>query len=286
MKNLFLTSCLAFATFTFAAAQATVDTVEIYSQAMKKTLKAAVTTPSSYSTETKSYPVIYLLHGGSGAFSDWHKQVTKPGLVNQLADQYDLIIVTPGVGPASYYYDSPILDSVRYETYMIRELIPFVDQNYRTLAQKDSRAITGLSMGGHGAMMLSAKHPELFVAAGTMSGVMNIDTDMWIVPNEFRNLRKNGQKQMLGSINYQAPKFNPYTVVGLADKIHENGIALIIDCGVDDFLIHTNRQLREILLWNKTPHEYIERPGAHTWTYWTEALPVHLLFFDRYLKRN
>ncbi|OYX09133.1 MAG: esterase, partial [Algoriphagus sp. 32-45-6] len=205
MKNLFLTSCLAFATFTFAAAQATVDTVEIYSQAMKKTLKAAVTTPSSYSTETKSYPVIYLLHGGSGAFSDWHQKVTEPGLVNRLADQYNLIIVTPGVGPASYYYDSPMMDSVRYETYMISELIPFVDKNYRTLAQKESRAITGLSMGGHGAMMLSAKHPELFVAAGTMSGVMNIDTDMWIVPEEFRNLRKEGQKQMLGDINYHAP---------------------------------------------------------------------------------
>ena len=286
MKNLFLSAALLVATIFSASGQGKVDTVSVYSKAMQKNLKAAVTTPSSYSSTNKSYPVLYLLHGGSGAFSDWHKQVTKPGLVNQLADQYDLIIVTPGVGPASYYYDSPLMDSVRYETYMIEELIPFVDKNYRTLAQKESRAITGLSMGGHGAMMLSAKHPELFVAAGTMSGVMNIDTDMWIVPDEFRNLRKEGQKQMLGSINYHAPTFNPYTVVGLADKIHENGLALIIDCGVDDFLIHTNRQLREILLWNKTPHEYIERPGAHTWQYWTDALPVHLLFFDRYLKRN
>lgn len=90
---------------------------------------------------------------------------------------------------------------------------------------------------------------------------------------------------MLGDINYHAPTFNSYTIVGLAEKIHKNNLALIIDCGVDDFLIHTNRQLRDILLWNKTPHEYIERPGAHTWEYWTEALPVHFLFFDRYLKR-
>lgn len=286
MKHLLLISALLFSSLQFATAQAQVDTIQIYSQAMKKSLKAAITTPPSYSESNKSYPVLYLLHGGSGAFSDWHQKVTKPGLVNELAEQYDLIIVTPGVGPASYYYDSPLMDSVKYQTYMIKELIPFVDQNYRTLAQKESRAITGLSMGGHGAMMLSAQYPELFVAAGTMSGVMNIDTDLWIVPEEFRNLRKEGQRQMLGAINYQAPNFNPYTVVGLAGKIHENGLALIIDCGVDDFLIHTNRQLREILLWNKTPHEYIERPGAHTWQYWTEALPVHLLFFDRYLKRD
>jgi S-formylglutathione hydrolase FrmB len=63
-----------------------------------------------------------------------------------------------------------------------------------------------------------------------------------------------------------------------------NGISLIIDCGVDDFLIETNRQMHQLLLENGTSHEYIERPGAHTWTYLTEALPVHLLFFDKYLK--
>lgn len=286
MKSFFQVAFVFFLGANIALAQAKVDTVEVYSKAMNKTLKAAVTTPTSYSTCTKSYPVIYLLHGGSGSFSDWHQKVTEPGLVNRLADQYDWIVVTPGVGPSSYYFDSPILDSVRYETYMTEELIPFVDKNYRTLAKKESRAITGLSMGGHGAMMLSAKHPELFVAAGTMSGVMNIDTDMWIVPEDFRTLRKEGQKQMLGSINYKAPHFNPFTIVGLADQIHRNNLAIIIDCGVDDFLIHTNRQLRDILLWNKTPHEYIERPGAHTWQYWTEALPVHFLFFERYLKRN
>ena len=266
--------------------QAKVDTISVFSAAMQKSLKAAVTLPSTYQSGNQSYPVLYLLHGGSGAFDDWHKKVTEPGLVNRLSDQYNLIIVTPGVGPASYYYDSPLMDSVRYETYMIEELIPFVDKNYRTLAQKESRAITGLSMGGHGAIMLSAKHPELFVAAGSMSGVMNIDTRMWTVPEDFRKLRQEGQKQMLGEINYNAPDFNSYTAVGLARKIHENGLALIIDCGVDDFLIHTNRQLRSILLWNQTPHDYIERPGAHTWTYWTESLPVHLLFFNKHLKRN
>lgn len=285
MKKIILFILFVYA-FQPSFSQAKVDTISVFSAVMQKSLKAAVTLPSTYQSGNQSYPVLYLLHGGSGAFDDWHKKVTEPGLVNRLSDQYNLIIVTPGVGPASYYYDSPLMDSVRYETYMIEELIPFVDKNYRTLAQKESRAITGLSMGGHGAIMLSAKHPELFVAAGSMSGVMNIDTRMWTVPEDFRKLRQEGQKQMLGEINYNAPDFNSYTAVGLARKIHENGLALIIDCGVDDFLIHTNRQLRSILLWNQTPHDYIERPGAHTWTYWTESLPVHLLFFNKHLKRN
>ncbi|WP_290506027.1 alpha/beta hydrolase family protein [Algoriphagus sp.] len=254
---------------------------------MNKALQAAVTVPGSYFSGENHYPVLYLLHGGSGSFSDWHKKVTEPGLVPRLADKYQIIIVTPGVAPSSYYYDSPLQDSVQYESYIVKELIPFVDENYRTIAKKESRAITGLSMGGHGAMMLAAKHPELFIAVGTMSGVMNIDTRLWEVPDEFRNLRRSGQKQMLGEdLNYEAPEFNPYTIVGLVDQIQENGHAIIIDCGVDDFLIKTNRQLRQLLLDRKIPHEYIERPGAHTWKYWTEALPVHLLFFDRYLQRN
>ncbi|MBC6368540.1 alpha/beta hydrolase family protein [Algoriphagus sp. AK58] len=270
----------------FVLAQTKVDTIVVYSPSMKKTLKAAVTLPSDYTNSNKKFPVVYLLHGGSGAFNDWHQKVTEKELVNRMADDYNLIIVTPGVGPASYYYDSPIMDTVRYETYIISELIPFIDKNYRTLAKKESRAITGLSMGGHGAITLSAKHPDLFVAAGSMSGVMNIDTRLWKVQEDFRNLRVQGQKAMLGDINYDGPIFNPYTAVGMVDRMKTNGLALIIDCGVEDFLIETNRQIHQLLVANGTPHEYIERPGAHTWQYWTEALPVHLFFFNKYLKRD
>ncbi|MBN3583395.1 esterase family protein [Algoriphagus aestuarii] len=281
MNRIFL---LLFLLPSFASAQAKVDTVEIYSPAMKKNLKAAVTTPSSYSASTTRYPVLYLLHGGSGAFDDWHKKVTEPGLVGKLAEEYNLIIVTPGVGPASYYFDSPLMDSVRYETFITKELIPEIDKTFKTLAKKESRAITGLSMGGHGAITLSAKHPELFIAAGSMSGVMNIDTRMWLVPEDFQSLRSSQQKEMLGEdLIYDAP-FSTYTAVGLIDKIKENGIALTLDIGVDDFLIKTNRQMHELLLVNKIDHDYTERPGAHTWNYWTESLPYHLLFFSKYLK--
>ncbi|MCE2779089.1 MAG: esterase family protein [Algoriphagus sp.] len=282
MKNLFLLLLL----FpSLLVAQGRVDTIAVYSPSMKKTLKAAVSFPSSYIDGTSRYPVVYLLHGGSGAFSDWHQKVTEKGIVNQMAEEHQVLIITPGVGPASYYYDSPLLDSVRYETYMIQELIPFIDKNYRTLAQKESRAITGLSMGGHGAITLATKHPSLFTAAGSMSGVMNIDTDLWKVGEEFRNLRKKGQIEMLGEINYKAPLFNPYTAVGLVDQLKNQEISLIIDCGVDDFLIETNRQMHSLLMEKKIDHEYIERPGAHTWNYWTEALPVQFFFLSKSLKR-
>ena len=282
MKNLFLLLLL----FpSILVAQGRVDTIAVYSPSMKKTLKAAISFPSGYENGEGRYPVVYLLHGGSGAFSDWHQKVTEKGIVNQMAEEHKVLIVTPGVGPASYYYDSPLLDTVRYETYMIQELIPFIDKNYRTLAQKESRAITGLSMGGHGAITLAAKHPTLFIAAGSMSGVMNIDTDLWKVGEDFRSLRKKGQIEMLGPINYQGPLFNPYTAVGLVDQLKNQKVSLIIDCGVDDFLIETNRQMHSLLMEKKVAHEYIERPGAHTWNYWTEALPVQFFFLSKSLKR-
>lgn len=262
-----------------------VDTVNIYSKTMDKNLKAAIVKPKSYTEGARRFPVVYLLHGGSGSFSDWHQKITQKNLLPDLANQYQVLIITPGVGPSSYYYDSPLMDSVKYETYFTKELIPFIDLNYRTINKREARAITGLSMGGHGAMMLSAKNPELFIAAGSMSGVMNIDTDLWIVNDEFRKLRKDGQKAMLGTLNYKFP-FSEFTAVGLVNRMKENGIALIIDCGVDDFLINTNRQIHQLLLENGTPHEYTERPGAHTWEYWTEALPFHFLFIDKVFGKN
>lgn len=265
-------------------AQARVDTIQVYSPSMKKNLKVAVTFPASYQEGEQLYPTLYLLHGGSGSFSDWLTKVTEPGLVNRMAEEYNMIIVNPGVGPSSYYFDSPLLDSVQYETYITAELIPEIDKKYRTLAQKESRAITGLSMGGHGAITLSAKHPELFAVAGSMSGVMNIDTRMWEVGDALKNMRAESQKVMLGEIEYEFP-FSTYTAVGLVDQIKANGIPLIIDCGTEDFLISTNRQMHQLLLANETPHEYTERPGAHTWQYWTEALPVHMHFINKHLKR-
>lgn len=266
-------------------ATAQVDTIKVYSEAMDKYLKAAIVKPVSYNEAARSFPSVYLLHGGSGSFSDWHQKVTQENLLIDLANQYQVLIITPGVGPSSYYYDSPLMDSVKYETYFIKELLPFIDQNYRTINKREARAITGLSMGGHGALMLSAKNPHLFIAAGSMSGVMNIDSDLWIQSPEFKRLRKESQKAMLGDIQYKAP-FNVYTAVGLVDRMKENGIALIIDCGVDDFLINTNRQIHQLLLENGTPHEYTERPGAHTWEYWTEALPFHMLFIDQVFRRH
>ena len=148
------------------------------------------------------------------------------------------------------------------------------------------RVITGLSMGGHGALYLSTRHPELYCAAGSMSGALDLNTDNWRIPPEFSQRIKSGWVQLLGTDTTSAGPYFTNSVVNMADKMKTNHLKLIIDCGVDDFLIETNRELHRRLVYNKTPHDYIERPGGHTWEYWQNALPYHVHFFHQVLKGN
>lgn len=271
---------------TLAAFGATVDTLTIFSQAMQKDMKAAVVVPDQYQQSNQSFPVLYLLHGGSGSYRDWLSKTPDTTLLHQLADQYNILIVTPDGGPRSYYFDSPLDKSSQYETHIAREVVATVDNAYRTVQDRKGRVIAGLSMGGHGAFFIATRHPDLFSAAGSMSGVMNINPVTWKVPEEFAQSRVDHFAQLLGSPEEGPYNYPDYTAVGMTDQMKANDVKLKFDCGVDDFLIETSRELHQLLLDKQIPHEYTERPGEHTWEYWENALPYHMLFFHKILKEN
>ena len=168
MKRIVLTFTLLLCCVWVFAAK--VDTVQIPSAAMNKTYKAAIVFPKAYAKSKASFPVLYLLHGGYGHFDDWLSKTPDKSLVKDLSDQYNIIIVMPEGEIFSYYVDSPIDPNSKFETYIIKEVIPFIDSKYRTINDKKGRLITGLSMGGFGSLYLSTKHPDLFAAAGSMSG--------------------------------------------------------------------------------------------------------------------
>jgi putative tributyrin esterase len=263
------------------AFSANVDTLQIVSRAMNKTYNAAVVTPNSYSKSKTKFPVVYLLHGAYGHFRDWLKSTPNKNAVKDLADQYNIIIVMPEGETFSFYIDSPVNKESQFETFITQEVIQKVDATYRTIASKNGRVITGLSMGGHGALYLSSKHPELFCAAGSMSGA--VDMNIMLNPEAMERTKKLFGP-ILGDEVSSPEAYKRYAVIEKIDLFKANKMPLIIDCGVDDFLIESNRELRRRLLYNKIPHEYIERPGAHTWEYWENALPYHLLFFSKILK--
>ena len=265
---------------------AKVDTVSVASASMQKTYKAAVVLPDSYAKNKTTYPVLYLLHGGGGHFSDWLKLTPDKSTVKNLADQYNLIIVLPEGETFGWYLDSPYDKGSQFETHITKEVIPFVDKTYRTIKSNKGRVITGLSMGGHGAMYLSSRHPDLFCAAGTMSGAMDMNWTRYKINDDFAKSLADRHMKLLGTSNPNDQVFADNSIVNMAETIKKNGLPIIIDCGVDDFLIEANRELHRRLVYNGTPHDYTERPGAHSWPYWQNSLPYHVLFFHKVLEAN
>ena len=171
-----------------------VDSLEIPSAAMNKTYKAAVVLPSTYQNNKKAYPVLYLLHGGGGHFRDWLTQTPDKMLVKNLADQYNIIVVMPEGETFGWYLDSPFDPNSKFETYIIKEVIQKIDNTYRTVRSSKGRVVTGLSMGGHGAMYLSTRHPDIFGAAGTMSGAMDMNYTKYSLNEDFKKCSRNDLK--------------------------------------------------------------------------------------------
>lgn len=248
---------------------ARVDTLEVQSTVMNKTLKNVVILPEGYTDSGRSYPVVYLLHGAGDNFDKWLNTVPD---IRNLADRHELIIVCPDGGVTSWYFDSPIDASMQYETYITRELVPQIDKDYNSLPDRGNRAITGHSMGGHGALYLAIRHPDLFGAAGSMSGGL----DFTGFPNDWDIAKR------LGAYAENKALWESHTVLSLADHLPEIDLRLLIDCGTDDFFFEVNQKMHHKLTELKIPHDYTVRPGSHDWPYWTNAIKYQLLFFHEF----
>jgi S-formylglutathione hydrolase FrmB len=258
--------------YTNICTAAVIDTVETYSPSMHKKIKAVVIKPNSYGV-IKQIPVVYLLHGYSDNYAGW---ITKVKGVEILADLYNVLIVCPDGGYGSWYWDSPVDSSYKYETYVSNELIKWIDSHYKTIANKKGRAITGLSMGGHGALYLAIKHPDIFGAAGSMSGGVDIRP----FPNNWDISKR------LGIYAGNQQHWEQNTVINMLHLIQPNTLQLIIDCGIDDFFFKVNENFHQQLAYRNIPHDYITRPGAHSWPYWANAVKYQLLFMSNFFKRG
>jgi S-formylglutathione hydrolase FrmB len=258
---------------------AKVDTLTIQSESMKKQLKAAVVVPAGY-TSVKPIRVLYLLHGFSDSFNAWlTKPVPDKQLVNKLADAYNLLIVCPDGGYGSWYLDSPVDKNFQYETFIIQELIPHIDKKYKTIASKEGRLISGLSMGGHGALYLAARNPDKFIAAGSIAGAVDLEA----IAKERGGDTKKWLANLLGNVEQNANRYKAHSVMHMTDKLKVSGLKLIIDCGTSDFLFEHNQALHQKLLQEGIAHHYIQRPGEHNWKYFADALEYHLVFFRKTL---
>ena len=262
---LFLLACLG-----LQAAQ--VDTLLVHSPSMNKDIKIVSIQPDK-ALKGEKCPVIYLLHGYSGNEKSWLE--FRPDLP-QIADRDGIIFVCPDGGFDNWYWDSPIVKEARYETFVSQELINYVDKNFATLPDRSKRAITGLSMGGHGAMWLAIRHQDVFGAVGSTSGGLDIRP----FPNNWN------MKKYLGERDENLEVWNNHTVINQLDRIKNGDLAIIIDCGVDDFFFNVNKAVHERLLTQKVGHDFIARPGGHTGEYWRNAIGYQIKFFKKYFEKK
>lgn len=289
MKLLITTFCLI---ITIAAcAQNTGKVVEgktVKSTALGKDVRYTIYLPADYATSERTYPVVYLLHGYNEKTEDdteWLRQ----GEINRYADQgissgliTPMIIIMPDADVSFYInsYDG----KTKYEDFFFKEFIPTVEKTYRIKAEKQYRAIAGLSMGGHGALLYALKHSDMFAAAVPFSAAVFTDEDIMNTPDAFWDVAfaplmggKLRGKERLTKTWYDNSILK---IIETKSKEELSKVKYWIDCGDDDFLITANCELNIALNKKGVPHEFRIRQGAHNWTYWRTGITDALQFIS------
>lgn len=253
-----------------------VEEHELNSKLMQREVPYRVIVPDGYRkmNDGAHYPVIYLLHGLYGHFDNWTE---KTGLARYAA-AYKVIIVTPEGGDG-WYTDSVSTANDRYESYIVKELIPEIDKNYRTLPDRAHRAIAGLSMGGYGSIKFGLKYPELFVIAGSFSGAVAGTT----YTEKNTGAIAKSIDSVYGPIDSEARKANDvFRLIRELGLEKQKALPFIyLDCGTEDFLFQSNRDFLALLTEKKIPHEFRELPGIHDWKYWDKQVQEFLRVADR-----
>lgn len=270
-KMLSIAACLLVSiSLSFAAK---VDTVLIHSASMNKDIRCVVVLPDSYTNTAQTYPVLYLLHGYSGNYANWVKNA--PDFI-ACVDRFGIIGICPDGHYNSWYFDSPIDSSVKYETFVSKEVPAYVDSHYRTKKDRRFRALGGLSMGGHGALYLGILHKDFFGAAVSMSGGV-----------DFTPFPKNWDiAKVLGAYDQNKERWQRRTVQYLVGTLKNGDLAISFECGTGDFFLGVNRALHLKLTNLKIDHDYAERPGQHNWAYWNNAINYQMLFLHRFFVKN
>lgn len=223
--------------------------------------------PQTYNSQTQQWPVIYLLNGYGGNYKQWNSIMD----AQRYANEYGFIIVCPD-GFNSWYINSPEQKNSQYQRFFFEELYPDILKKYR--ADQSKIFISGLSMGGHGALTLFLEHPNLFLSAGSTSGAMDL-----------RNLTtKYGIAALLGNPEPQSDIWYQYSVLSKIDALAGSFKQIIFDCGTEDPFYESNNALRRKCDSLKINATYISQPGKHDRNYWAKSIRQQFNFFSSLLR--
>jgi putative tributyrin esterase len=239
-----------------------------HSAALARDMKYRVILPADYASSPRRYPVLYLLHGAAGGYSDWESRTN----ITQYVRDLPLIVVMPD-GNESWYTNAATVPQDRFEDYIAKDLIQDVESRFRALATQHGRAIAGLSMGGYGATKFALKYPNQFAFAAAFSSAYHVPGD--IDTTDPSSPSHEIQLRVFGPPGNPTREAN--NVFDLARKADPKTLPYLwISCGTFDQLLQSNREFVKLLGERGIAYEYHETAGAHTWQFWDDQLRAFL----------
>lgn len=280
--------------FQFSFGQSKVlESLAMSSTLLKTEIKYSIYLPDGYENSERSYPVVYLLNGYTGDERDWVQFGNLQNSVDEgiAASKFPAMIIVMPDGDDRLYMNRGD-GTYPYEDMFIQEFIPFIENNYRIRSEKQFRAISGLSMGGAGALKLAMTHTDLFAACAAYSSALRDDAALTSYGDGDQERFDNYFGRALGEglvgeerLTEHYRQNNVFDIIKRKDSQDLKKIAYYIDCGDDDYLSPGNVQLHLELKELGIKHEFRIRDGAHTWPFWRESWPIGLSFIGKYFSR-
>lgn len=246
------------------------DTLVIHSKYIPVSDSILIFTPQNYNSHDSIYPAVFLLHGYGGNYKSFSRFLD----LQALANQYNFIIICPDGLKESWYLNSPVKPSFQYESFFFNDLWTNINTTYRIDTM--NIFITGFSMGGHGAMYLFLRNQNKFRAAGSSSGVLDLN---------YSSLKLTSISKLLGDYGIHPQAFDKFSAINHLDSIKFTDKQIFVDCGTKDHLLEANKLFNEACMERWIMIRYMTMEGRHNKEYWEKSFPWHFYFFSQQVKR-
>ena len=235
--------------------------------------------PPSYEENDQDYPVVFFLHGANENEKRWSTRGRTDLMLDQMIADGEIgefIVATP-FGENSFYTNS--VSGERWEDMVTEEFIPMIEADHRALGTRAGRAISGVSMGGYGALKLAMKNPGLFGSVSAHSAMLLDDLESTMIRPDLRQLYLALFDEIFG-VSESMASWDANNPLGIAREVALDGMKIYFDCGTEDQygFFAGAEQLHDIFDARGIEHEFYLYPGRHGWDYAREHTAASLGF--------